>query len=264
VAAGLAARAAARLDRLFADGVVGEQQLDRARSDRDTSQAACAAARARQAEAQARVDVAREELAKTVLRAPFAGVVAELNAEIGEVVIPSPPGIPTPPAIDLIEEDCLYVVAPIDEVDAPRVRAGLPARISLDAFSGRVFEGRVRRVAPYVLDREKQARTVDVEVELSDPGAISGLSPGYSADVEVLLERREGVLRVPTEALFDERKVLVLAGGRLEERSLEPGLANWQYTEVVAGLEAGERVVTSLDRAGARAGARAEEADAHP
>ncbi|HKQ61691.1 MAG TPA: efflux RND transporter periplasmic adaptor subunit, partial [Candidatus Polarisedimenticolaceae bacterium] len=223
----------------------------------DTTRAACAAVRAQQQQARARVAVARAELDKTRLSAPISGVVAELNAEVGEVVIPSPPGIPTPPAVDLIEEGCLYVVAPLDEVDAPRVRPGQAARISLDAFPGRSFPGRVRAVAPYVFEREKQARTVDVEVEIERPQEIAELVPGYSADVEVLLGAHDDVLRVPTEALAEQGTVLVLADGRLQSRAITTGLANWQYTEVRSGLVAGERVVLSLDRPGVVAGAAA-------
>ena len=75
-------------------------------------------------------------LEETYLRAPFAGIVAEINGEIGEYVTPSPPGVATPPAVDLIDYSCLYVTAPIDEVDAGDLHTGLPARVSLDAFRG--------------------------------------------------------------------------------------------------------------------------------
>lgn len=253
--AAFAEREAQRTERLARDDVTGEGQLDRARSARDAARAACAAARAAAEAASARVDAATAALERTVLRAPFDGVVAELNGELGEVVTPSPPGIPTPPAVDLIEEHCLYVLAPLDEVDAPRVEVGQTARVTLDAYPGRAFPGHVRRVAPYVLDREKQARTIDIEVALDDPDAIPGLVPGYSADVEVLLDTREEVLRVPTEALIDGERVLVVRGDRLVARRVTTGLANWDWTEIVSGVEEGDLVVTSLDRTGVEEGA---------
>ncbi len=83
--------------------------------------------------------------------------------------------------------------------------------------------------------------------------------PGYSADVEIILARREQVLRIPTEALMEGGRVLVYhaANGILEERRIKAGLSNWQYTEVLAGLSAGASVVLSLDREGVAAGARA-------
>ena len=68
-------------------------------------------------------------------------MIAKVNGELGEFVTPSPVGIPTPPTVDLIDGSCLYISAPIDEVDAPRVQAGLKARISLDAFPNQTFPG---------------------------------------------------------------------------------------------------------------------------
>ena len=208
---------------------------------------------------ESRLKVAQAVLERTRLTAPFAGVVAEVNGELGEFVTPSPVGVPTPPAIDLMDVSCLYVSAPIDEVDAPRIRAGMSASIALDAFPGRRFSGRVRRIAPYVLDVEKQARTVDVEAEFVRPDEIHELLPGYSADIEVTLMQRDNVLRIPTEAVQEGGRVLLLgADGILQERRIETGLSNWTWTEISAGLQAGEQVVTSLDREGVVAGARAQ------
>ncbi len=257
LSADLAAREATRAERLRAEGVIDERSLDQTQSGRDRSAAACTAAGARVEEARARIRVVDEELAKTALRAPFAGIVAELNAELGEVVTPSPPGIPTPPAVDLIDDSCLYVEAPIDEVDVPRVELGQPARITLDAFPAREFPGTVRRIAPFVLDREKQARTVDIEVEFDDSATLPILLAGYSADVEVLLEQRQATLRIPTEAIFAGDRVLTLVDGRLVERQIERGLASWKWTEVLGGLNPREPVVLSLDRVGVAAGALA-------
>ena len=81
--------------------------------------------------------------------------------------------------------------------------------MTLDAFGERRFEGRVRRIADYVLDVEKQARTVDVEVEFVDPEDIEQLLAGYSADVEIILDVRKDTLRIPTEAVIDGDRVYV-------------------------------------------------------
>jgi HlyD family secretion protein len=231
--------------------------VDAASSEATVKAAGCRAAETDIASAQARRDTAGATLAKSVLRAPFAGIVAEVTGEQGEYSTPSPPGIPTPPAIDLIDDRCLYVSAPIDEVDAPKVRVALPARIALDAFPGRHFPGRVKRIAPYVLELEKQARTVDVEVAFSQPVEAEALLVGYSADAEIVLEAREHVLRIPTQALLPGHRVLVLQDGVLAERRVDSGLANWQYTEIRSGLTEGEQVVVSLEKDGVKAGALA-------
>ncbi len=249
-------RDAVRTRQLKERGFVSDARLEQALSDAKARRAACEAARSDVAQARERIAVAQAGLDRTQLRAPFAGIVAEVTGELGEFTTPSPPGIPTPPAIDLIDDSCLYVSAPIDEVDAPHVQLGGVARITLDAMSGRHFAGKVRRIAPYVLDIEKQARTVEVEVQFEDPAAAKGLLVGYSADVEIIYASRPNALRIPTAALLEGNRVLVIREGVAEARQLQLGLSNWEYSEVREGLSEGEQVVMSLDRDGVKAGAR--------
>ena len=253
-----ALREAERQTTLKKKGFVSDAREDAAKSEADARNAACETARADVAQAAARVAVTKVEQGRMVLYAPFDGTVAKIVGELGEYSTPSPPGVPTPPAIDLIDESCLYVKAPMDEVDAPKIQAGLPVRVSLDALPKQPLPGKVRRVAPYVLAVEKQARTVDVEVDFERPANVN-LLVGYSADVEIVLSVRENVLRVPTAALIEGSRVMVLGAdsGRLEERKVKAGLANWEYTEVIEGLAEGERIVTSLEREGVKVGARA-------
>lgn len=259
VLADVAEREAERQVRLRKQGVVSEENTDRMVGDAAARRAACRAAQANIGVGAAQIDVARAALERTILRAPFPGIVAEVNGEVGEFVTPSPVGIPTPPTVDLIETGCVYVSAPIDEVDAAGVAVGMPARITLDAYPGRSFAGSVRRVAPYVLDVEKQARTVDVEVSFRDPGDTEALLIGYSADIEIVLEARDDRLRIPTEALLEGKRVLVFDAddGVLVARDVETGIANWQFTEIAHGIAAGERVVLSIAREGVRDGAAA-------
>jgi HlyD family secretion protein len=253
-----ARRNAERTRALRDKGFVSEERVDQAESEAKARQAGCDSARAQVQEAGARVTASRADTARTVVKAPFDGIVAEVNGEVGEYLTPSPPGIPTLPAIDLIDDACLYVTAPIDEVDAAQIRVGMTGRISLDAYRGKHFTGKVRRIAPYVLALEKQARTVEVELDFESPAEIRHLLVGYSADIEVVVDARDDVLRIPTSALMPGGRVLVLAeGGVLEERKVEIGLSNWEFTEAKGGLARGDRVVTSLERAGVKAGARA-------
>ncbi|QBQ54365.1 efflux RND transporter periplasmic adaptor subunit [Nitrosococcus wardiae] len=257
VRARVAEKEAQRLLQLQKRALVSEELVDRAVGDAQARRAACHAAQAGAEVSEAQVTVNHAVLARTLLYAPFDGIVAEVNAELGAFVTPSPTGVPTLPAIDLIDRSCLYVSAPIDEIDAPTIHPGMPTRITLDAFRDRVFPGVVQRVAPYVVDIEKQARTVDVEAEFSRPEDAERLLPGYSADVEVILERHEDVLRVPTHALRAGHRVLLYQPetGRLEKRQIEPGLANWEFTEIQSGLKAGDRIVLSIDREGIEPGA---------
>lgn len=240
--------------------LVSEELVDKAETEAEAKQAFCQALRMKIAVSQANLKIAQGAVERTLLFAPFAGVIAEINAELGEFVTPSPPGIPTLPPIDLLDVSCLYVSAPIDEVDAPKIRTGMQACVSLDAFSDKRCSGTVTRIAPYVLEKEKQARTVEVEVKLTDPADLAALLPGYSADIEVLLAEKDNALRIPTEAVREKNRVLVLNdSGILEDRSFHPGLSNWSYIEVLSGLEAGEKVVLSLGQEGVEAGVHAVE-----
>jgi len=256
VRADVAEQEAQRLIRLQERKLAADEEADSAVGDAKAKAAACAAAKDLVKVSRARILVAKARLERSILRAPFDGVVAEINGEIGEFVTPSPIGVPTPPTVDLIDSSCLYISAPIDEVDAPAVRSGQTAVITLDAFPKKDFSGFVRRVAPYVLDQEKQARTVEIEAEIDDPEG-NNLLPGYSADVEVLLAVREGVLKIPTQVVTDGSHVFVLEGGKIQKRAIEIGISNWESSEVLEGLSEGELVVLSVDREGVEDGAQA-------
>ena len=254
-----AVREAERRRDLFKQGFISESAYDAARVEADARSAACTTATTDVAQAQARVDVTRVVQGRTVLVAPFDGTIAKIEGEVGEYSTPSPPGVATPPAIDLIDDSCLYVKAPMDEVDAPKIAVGQPVRITLDALPKKSFPGKVKRVAPYVSAVEKQARTVDIEAIFDDPSSPGRLLVGYSADVEIILDVRRDVVRVPTSTLLEGGRVLVLADGKIAERKVKTGVANWEFTEIVDGLAVGDRIVTSLEREGVKAGAAAVE-----
>jgi HlyD family secretion protein len=252
-----ARRQAMRLAPLQKRKLVSQEALDQANTRARALSQECRAAEVAVGVHQARLELTESQLAKTYVYAPFDGVVAEVYGEVGEYLTPSPPAVPTPPAIDLIAADCFYVTAPIDEIDSGRLKPGMEVRIHVDAFGARKFAGRLKRIAPYVLEVEKQARTVKAEVEFLHPQDEAIQRPGYSADVEIVLARRKDVLRIPTEAVMEGGRVLVLEAGRLVERQIETGLSNWNWTEVRKGLQPGDQVVLSLDREGVREGALA-------
>jgi len=258
IAAANAEKEAGRQAELRARGFVSSSREEAARTEADVRQASCNTAKADVAQAEARFRATLTEQGRVALYAPFDGTVAKIVGELGEYSTPSPPGVMTPPAIDLFDDACLYVKAPMDEVDAPKIQPGQLVRISLDALPGQSMAGKVRRVAPYVSAVEKQARTVDIEVDFADPAIISKLLVGYSADVEIILDARDNVLRIPTAAIREGGRVLLFDAekSQLVERTIRTGLSNWEYSEVLEGLAAGDRIVTSLEKDGIKAGAR--------
>jgi HlyD family secretion protein len=96
-------------------------------------------------------------------------------------------------------------------------------------------------------------------VEFNNPEDIKALLVGYSADAEIIFDVRENVLRIPTQALLEGNRVLAFSvnPGILEERPLQVGVSNWQYTEVISGLKQGDKIVLSVERKGVVAGANA-------
>ncbi|MCB2217377.1 efflux RND transporter periplasmic adaptor subunit [Desulfofustis glycolicus] len=244
-----AQRQAERATTLYKQKIGSIEQTELAVTEAAALNDQCRAGRASAERARAQIELARANLTRSRLIAPFGGVIAKIEGELNEFVTPSPVGVMTPPVVDLIENTCFYVTAPIDEVDGAAVRIGMVARITLDAYRDREFSGTVRRIAPYVLDLEKQARTVDVEVAFDHPEDFAALLAGYSADVEIILQTRSDTLMIPSEAVqegntvyrFDETEQ------RVSRVTFTPGLSNWVVTEVVSGLEEGAQVVINVD-----------------
>jgi HlyD family secretion protein len=243
---------------LAKERIMSDDLLDALESAHEAAAAACTAVTAERDKAKAAIAAVEADLAKFAIRASFEGVIAELTAEVGEWITPSPPLLTAPAVVDIIDPSSLYVSAPMDEVDSMSIHAGQRVKVTVDSHPGEEFDGSVLRVAPYVLDIEAQNRTVEIEVAFDDEAFASSLLPGTSADVEVVLEVRKDVLRIPTSALLEGRTVLLPDDGTLVEREVEIGLKNWDYAEVTEGLGEGQAVVVSLDRVDVKAGARVE------
>ena len=245
-----AERDASRANELFTKGLTSEEAKEASVANAESTMAACNAAKAQ-------VEVTKASLERTMLIAPFDGIVAEIEGKLGEYVTPSPVGVATKPTLDLIDNSCLYIKAPIDEIDAPDVRSGMKAKITMDAFGEEEFPATVSRVAPYVLDLERQARTVEIEATFDNPQ--NYLLPGYSADVTVIIDTSKETLGLPTQAIMRGDNVFVINDDNtIEKRELETGLSNWQFTEVLSGLELEDSIVLSVDRAGVKDGATVE------
>ncbi|WP_421246262.1 efflux RND transporter periplasmic adaptor subunit [Aeromonas sanarellii] len=235
-------REASRLATLLAKNLTSRTLAEQAQNLADTRRYICRASRQQERVDEALVAQVEARLAERRLLAPFAGVVAEVNSKLGEYMTPSPPGVAMPPVIDLIDDNCLYVSAPIDEVDAARLRVGQRARVLLDAMPGRDLAATVTRIAPYVKELEKQARTVEVEAALTAPPGDVPLLIGYSADLEVEVTRATDVLRVAASSRADDGSVLRLEGDRLVRVRPRWGVENWNWVEVTEGLAAGDRL----------------------
>lgn len=254
IASELAKREFERNKALHQGGIVSDAILDQASNQYEVARARCDAARADASRARANVDVAKAALLKTEVRAPFNGIVVQVTTELGEFVTPSPPGVPIPPVIDMLDDSGIYVEAPIDETDAAKLRTGLPVRISLDPYPDKSFSATLTRIAPFVRDVEGQNRTVDIECEFNQREFSRKLLPGTSADIEVILTSRDNVIRIPAYALMEGSRVLMLNQNKLVARNVKTGLRNWDYVEITDGLKEGNLITTSLERADVQEG----------
>lgn len=235
--------------------LISENRLEALQTEADLATAECTSRGELARQGEASLAMARATLTKTVMTAPFDGVVLDITTEVGEWISPSPPGVYIPPVIDVIDPEALYVTAPLDEADIGPLRTGLPVRISLESFRNQSFSGLLTYVSSYVETRQEQNRTLTVEAEFTDDLPANVL-PGVSSDIEVILETRDDVLRIPTYALLEGNQVLVVRGDRLETVNVTVGLRNWDFTEIESGLEVDDPVVVSLDRAEVKAGAK--------
>ena len=252
-AATLARQLHSRVATMHEKGLASQEELDQAKARKDGAEAEERAAEARRLSAAAAVLLAEDELSHTEIRAPFDGTVAHRYVEVGEQVIPGQS------LLELVGLSRLYVSAPIDERDAGRLREGLPVRITLDTYPGVTWPSRLSRLSPVVEVAKEQNRTQEIEADIPSDPSKPEPSPGMTADVEIILGRREAVLRVPTFAVVDGKRVLAVIAGRAVSRPVEVGLRSWEWTEVRSGLEKGDHVITSLDRAGLKDGVRVAE-----
>ena len=181
----------------------------------------------------------------STIRAPIAGVIANKNLEVGDLASPQTP------LCNIIVLDPLEVQVRIGELEAPLVELGQRAVITLDAFSGRTFEGRISRIYPYL---DTTTRSKVMEISLSNPWREENqrrlLSPGMYGRAEIVVEEKEAALIVPQQALMADddhpngQRVFVLDdSGIVRERHLKTGLKHQFSREVLDGLQPGENVV---------------------
>jgi len=198
-----------------------------------------AAAEANVSQAQVTLDSARLALERATLKAPVDGVVAQVHAEPGESVAPQMP------AVTLVDDSRFTIEADVDEADIGWVEAGQEAQITLDAFLGRGLTGQVTAIAPSAtLDMGVVSYRITIEINPTD----LPLRGGLTANTEIVRERREDVLLVPNRAVWidsDTGQAFVekMDGEDVTITHIEQGVANEQFSEVLAGVNEGDQLL---------------------
>lgn len=170
--------------------------------------------------------------------APIDGVVAKINLRKGEATAM---GVPL---MQLVNDAVKYIEAPFDEANAAQIKVGEPARIELDAYPDQEFAGEVTYVSPVIIPNMDLSRTFTVRVKINDNE--DKYVVGMSAGVTIIVQRKDDVLKAPAEALVREEFCYVVQEGRAVKREVQLGIGNWEFKEVLGGLNAGETIVTSV------------------
>lgn len=247
--ADLAKRELVRGQSLKEKGLISNERFDQLNSESASSAHICEYQSSLSKLAADKINLLSIDQNQRTLKSPFAGTVSKINGEVGEYLTPSPPGIMTPAAVELLDTSCLYVTAPIDEVEASRLKIGQYARITLDAFRGEIFDGVISKLGSRISDNEKQARTLEVEAAFINPDEDMTLLVGYSADIEVVTSSTGSVLRVPTESVIGGSEIVIFneKTNELEIRPIKVGAYNWTWSEVTEGLDLNDRFLKNTN-----------------
>ncbi len=233
-----------RKEALFKEGLVTQQQFD-------DIQKRLSIARAELDRVKAAQDVARLQYDYSFIRSPVSGVVAERNVDVGDT---ASTGIIIASIVDTVN---LYISAPVDEADIGNVSLNQVVKITMDAYLGQTFYGKVIRISPIVIGARQETKTFEVRVSM--PRRDFVLKPGMSADVEIIVGEAKKTLVVPSQTVFDkgtEKFVYVAENGRAKKRKIKAGMFNWNFTEIKEGLKEGEIVIIPPDEPGFKEGVR--------
>jgi HlyD family secretion protein len=251
-----------RAERLFKDKLVPQQTLDDTRSALEmavnrqqaaktqlgVAQARMAQARAAVAAAQAAVERAEEELTNATIRAPIDGMVLSRPIELGSPVS-SILNLGANATLVMVLGDIskVYVKGNVDEADIGSVRLNQPARIKVETFRDKQFEGKVTQISPMGTDKDN---VISFEVKVSIDNSAGELLANMTTNAEIILEEHKQTLVIPEAAIIYDTKRnasvdLYLPGARnqRERRPVKVGVSNGTKTQVLSGLSEGQRVV---------------------
>ena len=222
-----------RMDRLIKENAVSEQQ-------REKIQLAFDAASAQLEQARAGLNLARYALGVSLMKAPFSGVVASKNAEVGDVINPMMGGFGggAGGVLTLMDYSKVKLEVGVSSEDIGRVNKGQGAILRVGSHPGRDFRGAVRVVN---LTADPQSKKFGVEVVIDNPDG--ALRPGTFGDLVFEVQSHENALVVPQIAVLENSYVFVVEGGKAVKKTVALGIQNTTMIEVLDGLAEGDPVV---------------------
>ena len=237
-----------RSTNLFGRGALPRQRLDAAETARRGAAAQRDLARASLAQADAALRRAQEVQRDATLTSPINGVVVERNYDAGSLVSPG-----DKPVIVVADLSVMTLEAGVSELEAGRLKAGMPARVSVQAHPGETFDGRVAAIAP-----EVDARNRHFRIEVRVPNPRTALLSGMYGAAAIPLERAPQVVAVPRDAVATrdgQRVVLRVEGETVQQVVVTEGITDGRVVQIAAGLQSGDVIVADA-RQNVAAGAR--------
>jgi RND family efflux transporter MFP subunit len=220
------------MDRLLKEKAVSDQQHEQVKLGYD-------AAKAQLEQAQAGLNLARHYLDVSIMKAPFAGVIASKNAQVGDVINPMMGGFaPVSGVLTLMDFSRIKMVLDVSPGEVARIKRGQIARVKTSSLAGREFPGSVTLINQTADASSKKFR-VEVTVNNSD----QTLRPGTFGQVVLEVSTKDLVLALPQKAIIDNKYVFLAEGGKAVRREVVLGLQNKDIVEVVSGLKEGEVVI---------------------
>jgi HlyD family secretion protein len=251
-----------RNQQMAKEGVVSQQALDNANKDylaalnkRDGARAQIGVdmaklkqARAQVQQSQASLKQLEEQLSYTTIVAPMDGVVLSRDVEIGDAVSSILVlGSTATLVMTLGDVNQVYVQGKVDESDIAHVYMGQPARIKVESFRDRVFNGKVTKIAPLGVEKDN-VTTFEVRVSIDNPGG--ELKANMTANAEILLDEHKGVLNIPENAVvYDNQKNASVEVPDKSQKDgkrkvgVKVGLSDGSKTEILSGLREGDQVI---------------------
>jgi len=251
-----------RAQQMSTGGVVSEQALDDAQQkylaaentrDKAVSQISVDSSKLRQAQAQvaqaqASLKQLQDQLSYTIITSPMDGIVLSRDVEVGDAVSSILVLGSTATLVMTIGDTTqVYVQGKVDEADIGKVYLGQPARIKVESFKEKTFNGKVTKIAPLGVEKDN-VTTFEVRVSIDNPGG--ELKANMTANAEILLEEHKNVLTVPEQAvIYDkDRKASVEVPDAKQKKGRRPvsivaGISNGTRTEVLSGINGGDTVI---------------------
>lgn len=227
-----ASRNLERMERLYQEKAVSEQQYEKVRL-------AYEAARAQKDQAEAAVNLARHALDVSIMRAPFAGIIAAKNLEEGDIINPMMGGLSASAGVlTLVDYSRIKVRFEVSPADALRLARGQKVYVESLSLPGQQFEGQVTVVNT---SADPQTKKFRAEALISNPDLV--LKPGLFGRIILEVSTRENSLAVPQKAILENSYVLVVEGNKAVRRNVTTGLKNSDLVEITSGLNEGDLVI---------------------